>query len=385
MPKQLSPDPPAWIAQKAPHDDLVLFSECSLARNLGGLPFTAACSEEERRSVESRVREALTALGGRFPGEYIAMDSLSLRERRYLAERHVIGAEFIEGLSPRGVYVCEEQGLSVMLNGPDHVCIRQLLPGLQLNQAWNHVNQLDNALASALDFAFHPALGFLTSSLSMVGTGLKMGALFHLPGLAANGGLPALSDKASEASLILQGVFVGAQLSESTSRRGCRSLSETLETSLEQSIFGDTTGLLGCSLSQASGDLYFLVNRTTLGISESEIVFQLQHLAGLLLDQEEEARRDWLQASLLGLEDRVGRARALAGGARLMGFSESLALLSSLRLGIATGVLKGHNLADINGLLFRSQWGQLESKHREPFDVVHANEERAKLFRNSFN
>lgn len=72
-----------------------------------------------------------------------------------------------------------------MVNGAAHLCLRVVMPGLQLQEAWMRLSSaLDDAL-SVLDYAWNETLGFLTGDIRLLGTGLKAGFwLMHLPGTA---------------------------------------------------------------------------------------------------------------------------------------------------------------------------------------------------------
>ena len=100
---------------------------------------------------------------------------------------------------------------------------------------------------------------------------------------------------------------------------------------------------------------------------------------------EKEARAIQQRDGLRGLEDRVGRAEGVAQGARLIGFSEGLALLSSLRLGVETGLLPKCSLAELNQLFLASQGAHLALAHGEACDAWTLTSDRADLFRARLN
>src|SRR5271155_1014992 len=62
----------------------------------------------------------------------------------------------------RGVAVAESETLAIMVNEEDHLRIQVLRSGLQLEEAWDQINKVDDALEAKLDFAFHPRFGYLT-------------------------------------------------------------------------------------------------------------------------------------------------------------------------------------------------------------------------------
>ena len=68
-------------------------------------------------------------------------------------------------------------------------------------------------------------------------------------------------------------------------------------------------------------------------------------------------------------------------GARLMGFAEGMALLSSLRLGAETGVLPGQSIRQANELLLSSQKAHIEMAAGQDCDELALSMKRADLFR----
>ena len=368
---------PQWVSDAAPEAATAVLCQCSLARNLADFAFPARCTDEEKQRVLDRVVDVLDRLNLLSTGRYYYLPDLSAGEVGFLAERRLITYGLMCAQGPRGVYVSEDQGLSIMLNGSDHLCTRVLLSGLQLPEAWARLYLMDDTLGGALDFAFEERLGFLTASLGNVGTGLKASVVLHLPGLVLQGGIPGI-----EAELpVHQGVqlvFSGIEAANGGHAAGAMAAGDA-ETG--QSLYSDMAGAICGPVSEAQGDLYLLANRGTLGVSEEEIVFHVGHGAAELVAKEKAARQGLLNESRQGLEDRVGRACGVAGGARLLGFPEGIAVLSSLRLGVERGVLRKQTIRQVNELLLASQKAHLEMAHGRECDALTLSTERAGLFR----
>src|SRR5258705_7525650 len=70
-----------------------------------------------------------------------------------------------------------------MINEEDHLLIQALRPGLQLKQAWHAIDQIDSKLEKKLSYAFTGDLGYLTACPTNIGTGIRVSAMLHLPGL----------------------------------------------------------------------------------------------------------------------------------------------------------------------------------------------------------
>jgi protein arginine kinase len=367
---------PAWLAESGPGSGIALLCQCALVRNLADFPFPVRCSEEEKQAVEERILATLDSLGLLSHGQYYSLPSLSMKEARFLAERRLITYDLFAARGPRGVYVSDNQAMSIMVNGSDHLCLRVLLSGMQLQEAWAQVNLMDDTLRGLLDFAFDERLGFLASDLGTVGTGLKASVVMHLPALQQSNRTSEYAEQAAQERLSLRGVRIGPGT-------GARAVA-TPEYLLNQALFTDVEGAIGGAVQEAAGALFLLVNQSTLGISEEETLFQVRHAASDLTAAEETARAALLQEAPRGLEDLVGRARGAASGAHLLDFGEALELLSALRLGVDAQLLPQISPIQLNELMIGSQGAHLALAGGREEDPLTLSMNRADLFRSVF-
>jgi len=337
---------PAWLAANGPEAALVLRTRGSLARNLSDFPFPSHCSEDEKRSVEERLLAALESANLLSMGQYCSLQGLDAREIGLLHERQLITDTLIRGTGPRGVFVSHDQSLTILVNDEDHVRIQVTAPGLQTQEVWSRLSGIDDLLDVSLDYAFDERLGYLSSDLARVGTGLRIDVMLHLPALGmANGILPAEQ-------------YVREQ---------------------QHTLFG----AFG-SLTDGHGDLYVIQNLRTLGRSEEEIAFHVKHLAMELIAREKDARNAVLNENAVAVEDRVGRALGIARNARLLDHGEALDLLSSLRFGLEAGVAERFTYPQLNQLFMAGQRAHIEMKEAQDLDELALSQKRADLFRGRF-
>jgi protein arginine kinase len=342
----LQDKPAEWVAATGPEADIVPFTRCRLVRNLADFPYPAQCTLDERRAVEDRISGVLETLNLMSTGTYFALGEGDQREKRFLIERGLAGTGLLEAEGACGVYIADDQGLSISINEENHLTMTGIASGLQLQEVWSRLNLIDDMLAGALDYAFSSRLGYLTANVREVGTGLHGSVLFHLPGMHTAGLIPSVaSDVATRRHLLAPMPDLG---------------SGTVD------------------------DLYLLSNASTLGRSEEESLFHLKHVAAQVLAQEREARVRIRSAAPLQFEDRVGRALGISRYARLLASAESNSLLSSLRLGVAAGLLDQFPLHRINEVFIASQNAHLEMKCGHACDELQLSVERADLFRARF-
>lgn len=363
MVETLLDKPASWLAGDGPDATIAMSCQCALIRNLSGFPLSSSCSDDDRYMIEERVLNVLDNLNLLTNGQYCSLSSLDSREARFLVERQLIPMNFLDGSGPRGVYIGDDQSMSIVVNGEDHVCIQALGSGMRLQEVWNRINLLDDTLGGLLDYAYDKRFGYLTSSIGNVGTGFRASVVLHLPTLTMGGEMPRLSEKVRAGRAALRDLFDDEP--DGGSSEECSS---------------EGTGRFGAG----GANLYFLSNLATLGTSEEETVFHLRHYAMEIIEEEKRIREALLREAPRRLEDRVSRAVGIARHARLMEFDEGLAVLSALRLGVETGLLDSLSAAKLNDVLMYSQNAHIEMKLGRECDDVTLIMERAELFNTSF-
>ena len=176
-----------WLRGVGPMSEIVISSRMRLARNLAGYRFLSKMSRQQRQQVETRVRETILSANLSPQTLYVDLDSAPDVDRQLLVERHLISKQHATGEGARGVAVGENESISIMVNEEDHLRIQVLRSGLQLEEAWEQINGIDDALEGKLDFAFHARFGYLTACPTNVGTGIRVSVMLHLPALKLTG------------------------------------------------------------------------------------------------------------------------------------------------------------------------------------------------------
>ena len=314
-----------WLRGNGPMSEVVISSRIRLARNVSGHNFLSKCSRAQRNALENKVRGALLADVDQYAKGLFYVDLADAPEidRQLLVERHLISKPHANAEGARGVAVGEEESVSVMVNEEDHLRIQVLKSGLQLEEAWEQINAIDDALENQLDFAFHPRFGYLTACPTNVGTGIRVSVMLHLPALKMTGEIEKVFRAAKDMKLAVRG------------------------------LYGEGT--------EATGDFYQISNQTTLGKVEEDIIQDFKHVViPKIIDYEHHARRTLLNERLTMLDDKVHRAHGILRSARMIASEEVLFLLSHLRMGVNLGRLKGIEIRTINELLLMTQPAHLQ-------------------------
>ena len=314
-----------WLRGAGPHSEIVISSRVRLARNLAGFPFVGRADAAQKCEILDRCRGEVMRgeLGDRML--WVDLPESTALDRQLLVERHLISRQHAAAGDelPRSVAIGADETFAIMVNEEDHLRIQVLRSGMQLAEAFNQINQIDDLLESRLDFAYSPRFGYLTACPTNVGTGIRVSVMLHLPALRLTGEIEKVRRAARDMRLAVRG------------------------------LFGEG--------SEALGDLYQVSNQTTLGRSEQEILVEFQQtVVPQIIAYEQQARQALVRQREAQLDDKVWRAWALLTHARTLSTEEVLSLMSHLRLGVNLGRIETVDIATINELFLLMQPAHLQ-------------------------
>ncbi|HVX86877.1 MAG TPA: protein arginine kinase [Phycisphaerae bacterium] len=340
-----------WLSGNGPQHEIVVSSRIRLARNLASYPFMSKANRLQRSELHKLCREQLLGLTQARPAFYVDMEKTDEVDRQMLVERHLISKQHAAGEGSRGVAISNDEAVSVMVNEEDHLRLQVLRSGLQLKEAYDEADRLDDALQEHLEFAFSQRFGFLTACPTNLGTGLRVSVMLHLPALKLTGDIEKVFRAAKDMHLAVRG------------------------------LYGEGT--------EAIGDFYQISNQTTLGRAEQEILNEFNDAIIPRIIMAELAARQVLENERpLALDDKIGRAIGVLKFARLLSSEETLFFLSHLRLGVVMKRVTGLDLSAINSLFLHTQPAHLQRSLNKPLDgdvrkAARAQYVREKLGRNN--
>ena len=334
----------SWLSGEGKNSDIVLSSRIRLARNITSFPFPPVANLENKGKVLSYVQFALEKSQLLRKGNFYSSEKLSDLDRSFLLERHLVSPEFIkDGDSGKGIFIEEDERLSIMVNEEDHLRIQTIQSGLELKPAWEQANQTDDELSSSLEFDFDSDFGYLTSCPTNVGTGIRASVLIHLPGLVLTREIEKVISRITKVGLAVRG------------------------------FYGEGTDVLG--------NLFQISNQTTLGKSEEDIVESLERVTYQIIEYEGNSRTTLFNDAKDQIEDKIWRSCGILKTARVLTSAEVLNLLSALRLGLGMGTLADIPLGLINQLLILSQPAHLQKYFGRQMNTEERNAVRAELVR----
>jgi len=336
--------PPAESARrKGPHDRIVMSSRVRLARNLKSAAFPGWATKPERIRVLELIQpavESLPEMKGAFSG---TMDRLTSLEKQILVERHLISREHAAKSAGSGLVLNRDETLCFMINEEDHLRMQALCPGLQLRQAFATIDAADSALEKKLIYAFNSELGYLTACPTNLGTGIRVSAMLHLPGLVLAEQINPIIQSVNKLGLAVRG------------------------------LYGEGT--------EALGNVFQVSNQMTLGEAEIAIVERLEKVLAQIIEHEENARGSLLEKKPKTVYNHIGRAYGILANAHSISSKETMNLLSLMRLGIDMGLFPGVDRCLVDELFILTQPAHLQKQHAEKLSAEDRDLLRADMVR----
>lgn len=336
---------PETVSQRSgPHDWIVLSSRVRLARNLTHTPFPGHAKKPERMKSYELLMPLVAGMPPLGPEPFAeGLDKLAPLDKQVLVERHLISREHAAKGQGSGFVLNREENFCVMINEEDHLRMQALRPGLQLKQAWLSLDALDSGLQEQVEFAFTEQYGYLTACPTNLGTGIRVSAMLHLPGLVLAEHINQIIQAVNKLGLAVRG------------------------------LYGEGT--------EALGNIFQVSNQQTLGESESEIVERLNKVALQIIEAEQNARAAQLEKKPRHLFNLVGRAYGILSQAHVIASKETMNQLSLLRLGVDLGMFPGVSKALVDELFLISQPWHLQVSRPEKLEPEQRDALRAELLR----
>ena len=334
-----------WLRGAGEHAEIAISSRIRLARNLEGVPFPHWASKPQRAEVRARVTEAVAKSKFLKGSLVLDMKGMSEVDRLMLLERHLISRELMGGGNEKAVVVSDQEILSIMVNEEDHLRLQVLQSGFNLPEAWSMLSQVGDELEKSLRYAYLPEWGYLTACPTNVGTGMRASCMLHLPCLVMTKQINRVLHAITRLGLTARG------------------------------FYGEGT--------EATGNFFQLSNQVTLGVSEEDILDNLDRLIKQVIEQEQAARKALLNQSKDALEDRIWRAYGTLKSAHLITSEETVNLLSLVRLGVDLGLIPGVERGRVNRLFIQMQPAHLQKLEGRPLTPSERDSRRARLLRES--
>jgi protein arginine kinase len=295
------------------NEDIVLSSRIRLARNIQGVPFPNKMNVEEARGLSKNIIDSFLQANNDKYNIVNLWESDKLKNRVYY-EKHLISKNLIKNKEISSFIYNEDETISLMINEEDHLRIQTITAGFNLKEAYSEADRVDDILEEKLDYAFHESLGYLTACPTNIGTGLRASVMIHLPAITQNNEIKEVSTILNRVGMVIRGSY------------------------------GEGTEVLS--------NLYQISNQVTLGLSEEDLIKNLERIVNEVINQEQKARADLYKNYRFELEDKIMRSLSILKSSVLISNKESLELLSNVRMGVEMGIINIEK-QKLNSLLYK--------------------------------
>ena len=287
-----------WYLENGKDSDVVLSTRIRLARNISNIPFESKCSKEDMKKVIDKMKTANIG----YNLKLLMLKDMDDITKLSLVEKRLISPEFIRDRNEDGaILINDEENICIMVNEADHLRIQVFSAGLETKSLLDLAIELDEKINKSIDYATNEKYGFLTSCPTEAGTGMRASVMVHLPGLTETGNIRKVLDIINSFGMNIRGIYGEGSTSQ--------------------------------------GDIYQISNKQSLGITEKDIIKNLELITEKIIEQERLARKH-LGKNTIELEDTVYRAFGILNNCKKITLSEARSLMSKVKLGTDLGIIK---------------------------------------------
>jgi protein-arginine kinase len=282
-----------WYEKEGRDEDVVLSTKACIVRNVKGYNFPSKMDEEAANSLLKQVDSVIDKnyfSGGK------ATEIINSGDTLKLMKAQVSGRDGSLLLAPdrKAIYFTEDYGLSIAVGNSEHLTIKAQAPGHDIG-VYRLAEMAAVELEKKLDIAYSEKHGFLTSSVKLTGTGLKILYTVAIPAIAkTEGGVAALRQRVGQYEWTIYPFAEQGDLNES--------------------------------------GVYIIASVSTLGVSEEEILSRGEMLIEDVIRAERACREQLATKKKTQMQDLYGRAYGLLRFASLMSRREALDSICWLRL-----------------------------------------------------
>lgn len=277
---------------------MVVSSRIRLARNLKKFPFPSRLSNQGAEEMKELLRGIFKECSSE-PFDFLDMKNVTSVQAGAMMEEHLISPEFAKGSEHSALILGRNKCLSVMVNEEDHLRIQAMGSGACLEELYEKINALDDAVDDHVEYAFSEKYGYLTACPTNLGSGMRASVMLHLPALTRRGLMDRVINSVSQVGITVRG------------------------------LYGEGT--------QAGACLYQVSNAVSLGVSETETIALLNRIVAQICQSEKTAREHLFPD--LRAQDELYRAYGILKECRMLTSAEFRSLYSKVRLAAEQGLL----------------------------------------------
>lgn len=316
-----------WYSCDGQDRDVIISSRVRFARNLANFPFPQFFRGDDEVRVQSIILDAFSNNENSSYFHAIDSNALSFVNRQILEERGVIKStaekKACKLLDESEIIMSYDGKFCCTINGSDHLHLSYFSSGLGFRSAFEECKKIDVQLQRKLQFAADYDFGYLTSAMRNVGSGMKLSARVHLPGLVHFGKLSIILDylKQVDCNIIPAYPTVSQQ--------------------------------------DAAGCFFQINNNSAINGNEIDQIANMESICKYISECERKIIADYADNKSTIILNSVIRAYSIAKFSMLISLREAIDIISDIKLGLQLNIVSGININTIYTLLYRIQNGQL--------------------------
>ncbi len=326
-------------------DGTVVSTRVRLARNLEGYPFPSHLkSDKQAKEIIRLVSSGLSRLD---EFKLCYMDAVSDEEAVCMMENHLISPKLIQNKRFSAALINGDGKISIMINEEDHLREQCIVKGLDLRGAYDIMSGIDSRISRSMQFAYDEQFGYLTACPTNLGTGLRASVMLFLPALTVNGVIPKMIRSISRLGLTVRGVY------------------------------GEG--------SDADGYMYQISNEVTLGVTEEEILSEVEEVVLKVNELEEAERRNLINGDAsLDIRDECMRSYGILTNCAKISTGEFVKLSASVKLGACLGYIDIPDVSAIDDLVIKLSPSNITAAAGKPLTPLERDVYRAQYSAKAF-
>lgn len=329
-----------WYLQSGNDSDVARSTRIRLARNLDGFKFDLR-TKDEIEQLQNKVKESSYQIG--YGLKFLRLKDMDDITKMSLVEKNLISPDFVLNRNDTGsILINDEENICIMIGEEDHLRIQVFSSGLDLKNTLRLAVELDKKIEEVLPYAANEKYGYLTACPSNVGTGMRASVMVHLPALSKTKNTKQVLEAVNNFGVLIRGVY--GENSEST------------------------------------GDMYQISNKQTLGVTEEEIIGNVNIIVEKIINQERKARKI-LAKDELSLKDLIYRSYGILSNCMKITSEETRELLSNIKLGTDLGLMDELTDLKVQKLYLYTKPANLQKYVGEQYELIERDIKRAEMIK----
>ena len=305
----------AWYSCPGKDDDVIISSRGRLTRNLADFTFPSKLSQDDNQRVTSLIYDASSFNQNYY---YVDVNNLSKANLRLLKDKAILSENCSALLLSGEESFCR-------INESDHLKIVEYSPGFDCKGVTERCYEIDSHFQEKLQFAASFELGYLTSRLRDLGSGLSVSIRIFIPSIVLSGHFKEVSDFLTQKNCVLNQVYP----------------SNSKHADFSEFIFD-------------------ISSSNSFSCAELDQLAQIEAAGMYVLKTERKILAEFADNNPTVVLNFFRQSYAKAMNSLLLSYDEAVDLISCMKWGLSAKLIKGISHAQLNSMYFATKDGFLD-------------------------